>query len=398
VIWQGVGFGLHLRARSRKAKGGLRALLGKAPEAREVGTRLGWLARRMLKDAVLDVAPKRVTLQLHPAAAPVRIAVLPDGDLEVRGDTARIGPGYHTHVLATLAPLLEELEFVWAEPPGDPQAGILAWLVDELSSGADRIGMPADRTFVVDAPVLTAMGPRDAAWCEAVLADPARGADAFAWWDTGPGHAERARALLAMWLDVPWREPLDDLERKMMGQVDVDLAAAARANPDLPLPWAEWAELLELVGSHDTARIAQLLDRAGGAAPRIGYRRYPMEIELTGGWTVVLGGAFSGTWEDDGSRWWATDGDRLVELTSLTVDDARDSPTLLAIAPEHHPIVDRFVDGPRVGRAEAYDESGVRVVHGLVAQAPHVAILTCKGKRSDEAWALATWRSLRNDT
>jgi hypothetical protein len=37
-------------------------------------------------------------------------------------------------------------------------------------------------------------------------------------------------------------------------------------------------------------------------------------------------------------------------------------------------------------------------VHGLVAQAPHVAILTCKGKRSDEAWALATWRSLRNDT
>jgi len=32
-----------------------------------------------------------------------------------------------------------------------------------------------------------------------------------------------------------------------------------------------------------------------------------------------------------------------------------------------------------------------------VFQAPHVAILTCKGKPTDDAWALATWRSLRND-
>jgi hypothetical protein len=37
----------------------------------------------------------------------------------------------------------------------------------------------------------------------------------------------------------------------------------------------------------------------------------------------------------------------------------------------------------------------VRVVVGLVIDAPHVAIVTCKVAPADEAWALATWRSLR---
>ena len=392
-----MGFGIRRRARSRKAKAGLRTLLGKAPEAREVGTRLGWLARRMLKDAVLDIGPRRVTVGFHPAAAPVRIAVLPDGDLEVRGDTATIGPGYHARVIAALAPLLDELEFVWAEPEPDPQRATLDWLAGELRAGATRIGMPAERTFVVDAPVLTALGPRDAAWREAVLADPARGADAFAWWDSGPGTDERSRALLAMWLDVPWREPLDDGERKLMGQVDVDLAAALRANPALPLPYAAWAELLELLGSPEAARIARLRERAAGDTAPVGYRRYPMEIEVSGGWTLVLPGMFTGHWEDDETRWWATDGDRLVELTTLTIAEPADSAQMLATAGEQHPVIDRFVDGDRHGRAEAQTVDGVRVVHGLVARAPHVAILTCKGKPADEDWALATWRSLRNE-
>jgi len=76
-----VGFGIARRARSRKAKGGLRALLGRAPDAREIGDRLMRIARRMLGEAVVDATAKRVTLQLHPAAGPVRIVVLPDGSV-----------------------------------------------------------------------------------------------------------------------------------------------------------------------------------------------------------------------------------------------------------------------------------------------------------------------------
>lgn len=384
-----MGFGIDRRACSRKAKGGLRALLGKAPDAREVGERLARLARRMFKNQVGDASARRVTLALHPAAPPVRIAVLPDGDLEVKAVTSTVGPGYHADVLARLAPILDELEYAWASDEEEPRAAMQRWLADELARGARRIGMP-ERVFHIDAAVQTPMGPRDRAWVDAVIADPERGADAFAWVTAGPGQRERSRALLAMWHEVPWREPLDDAERAVMERVDADLEAARAAGLDVP--WPEWVELRMHLGAELDA---ELRAQAGDREPAIGYRRHPMEVELSGGWTIELGGAFVGHWEDDDARWWATDGDRVVEFSSLTAAGEHDSAKLLAVAPEHHPVIERLEEAGRCGRAEAYDDGDVRVVHGLMAAAPNVGIMTCKGSPADEAWALATWRSLR---
>ena len=391
-----MGFGIERRARSRKAKGGLRALLGRAPDAREVGERIARLAKRMFGEAVRDVTAKRLTLSLHPAASPVRVAVLPDGDLEVRGDTGGVGPGYHAHVLATLAPLLDELEYAWDgdEPP--PREAMARWFADELARGVTRIGVPADRAFLVDAAVLTALGPRDASWRDAVIAEPSRAADAFPWWDEGPGTRERSIALLAMWHEVPWREPLATTERALMERVDVDLRAARAANPTLELPWAAWAELLAWLGE-DAARIDEL--RARDATPStIGYRRYPLEVELPGGWLMEVPGAFLTGYEDDGARYWATDGDRALELTSLTATTDQDSQQLLDVAPEQHPVIARIDDEDRRGRVEAYDEGELHIVHGLMVAAPEIAIVTFKGAPEDEAWALATWRTLRPAT
>ena len=390
-----MGFGIERRARSPKAKGGLRALIGRAPDAQEVGDRLVRIAKRMLKGAVTDASPKRITLALHPAASPVRIVVLPDGDLEVRAETSVVGPGYHADVLARLAPILDELDYVWDGAEPDPRAAMAAWFADELARGATRIGMPADRSFKVDAAVQTALGPRDRAWCDAVLADPLRAADAFPWWSAEAGERERSRALCAMWHQVAWREPLDSEERAVMERVDADLRGARKANPALELPWAAWAELLDWLGE-DEARIAELRSRAGGTTAAVGYRRYPMDIELSGGWSLELPGAFVGAWEDDGARYWATDGERMIEFTSLTANTDQDSQQLLGIAPEAHAVIERVLEERRSGRAEAYDQGDVHVVHGLMTAAPEIAILTCKGALADEPWALATWRSLRN--
>ncbi|MBA3538744.1 MAG: hypothetical protein H0T79_03885, partial [Deltaproteobacteria bacterium] len=164
--------------------------------------------------------------------------------------------------------------------------------------------------------------------------------------------------------------------------------AAHAAAPALELPWPEWAQLLDHLAIDD-ALATQV--RARGGVATIGYRRHDMEVELSGGWSVRLPGAFIGTWQDDEERYVATDGNRSIEFTSLAASSEHDSDGLLAVAPERHPVIARFADGARRGRAEGYDEDGVRVVHGLMTQAPNVAILTCKG---DEPWALATWRSL----
>jgi hypothetical protein len=59
-----------------------------------------------------------------------------------------------------------------------------------------------------------------------------------------------------------------------------------------------------------------------------------------------------------------------------------------------HPVIDRYAEGEQRGRAEAFEDEGVPVVIGLMARAPHVGILTCKGGERD--WALSTWRSLRH--
>jgi hypothetical protein len=395
-----VGFAIDRRARSKRPKAGLRALLGRAPSAAEVGERLTWLARRSLKGKVIDATPKRVTASLHPYASPIRIAVLPDGDLEIHAETSAVGPGYHAEVLARIAPILDELEFTLEGEPDDPKQLLASWLVDELRGGATQIGMPADRVFKLDpalGPIQTALGPRTAAWRDAVIADPARGADAFAWWNRGPGREALSRGLLGMWLEVAWREPLDAAERAVMERVDEDLTAAYKANPELPLPFAEWSELLEWLGADDAHahEIRGLIGSTPVPDVLIGYRRHLLEIELAGGWTMDLGGAFVGRYDEEG-MWWATDGDRVVELTTLTADAETDSQKLLDVAAPIHPVVARIEEAKRRGRAEVYDEGNVHVVHGLVTSAPHVAILTCKGRASDEAWALETWRSLRN--
>lgn len=389
-----MGFGLAQRARSRKAKAGLRALLGRAPDAAEVGDRLTRLARRVLGAAVLDATPRRLTIQLHPAASPATLAVLPDGDLELRGETSTLGPGYHAEVLARVGTLVDELDHVWdGEVPdlATLQLQMGRWLADELRAGATRIGMPAERTFHVDAAVQTAMGPRDAAWRDRVLADPRVASDAFPWWDRGPGQLERSRALHAMWHEVPWREPLDEAELALLRSVDDDLRAARKLDRALAVPWPEWAELLDWLGEDE--RCVKARQRAGDAPSAIGYRRYPMDVAMPGDWATVLPGAFVAHEEDDG-RWWATDGDRAVEMTCFMAGDDLSSAQLLAIAPEVHPVRERFVDGARHGRLEVHDEGAIHIRHGLVAHAPHVAILTCKSHDPDDAWALAAWRGL----
>ena len=365
-----MGFPFELRAKNRKGKG----LFRKAPDPRDITDRFGRLLRRKYKDAVVG---KKLVVN----TVPVTMTITDDAELVASGD-AWIGPALIADLAAKLAPILDELELVWTEPVdlGAWQTKLRDRLAEQVRAGKTRFGVPAGRKFRIDAPFVTAVGPRDASWQTYE--------DAFAWWDLGPGKAELARALVKLWLEVPWREALDGDERELMKQVDDDLRAAHTAKLDVP--WDAWKELLANLGIEDE----EVEARAKGTST-IGYRRYDLDAELSGGWHVTMPGAMVGHWEDEGARYWATDGDRLIEFTSLTAEGEGDSDKLLAVAPEVHPVVERLSNGDLRGRAEAFTDEDVHVLIGLVAHAPHVGILTCKSSDPDDSWARTMWKSLR---
>ena len=115
-----MGFGFERRARSRRARTGLRSLLGKAPDAAEVLQRLGRLLPRAWKDAGVELSAKRITADLHPFAPALQLTVAADGELLVRGDAGSVGPGYCDEVTARLAPILDEIDYAWHGDAPDP--------------------------------------------------------------------------------------------------------------------------------------------------------------------------------------------------------------------------------------------------------------------------------------
>lgn len=326
-----------------------------------------------------------------------------DGDLVFRAQTAAVGPGYARELVDRCAKILEPLELVWDEPPELDVAAIerdmCEWLVDELKEGSiEAFGIPKARAWrVPGAVLLTPMGPRDEAWKAAAIRDPALAADVFPWRGHGPGTFERARGLRALWHEVPWREPIDDAEEEMMLAVHHDLRDALKADPTLDMPWADWAALVDNLGV-DSQRATEVREKAKqlGTESRIGYRRYDLEADLSGGWSVVMPGSFLSGWEDDGARFIATDGERAIEVQTLTAGGETDSAKLLAVAPEKFPVVGRIDADGYAGRAEATTHDDVRVVHGLVVKAPEIAIVTLRCAVDEEAWALDVWRSMRH--
>ena len=213
-----------------------------------------------------------------------------------------------------------------------------------------------------------------------------RAADAFPWWDAGPGRAALARALVAMWTRSPWREPLDDRERDIMRTVDEDLRAARKAaGPRAP---AGRVGGVARAPRHEDEEVTE----NSGRPIRSAIAGHDLDVELIGGWHVRCRRRWSAAGSDDGASYWATDGDRVVEFTSMTANDETISERLLAVAPEQHPVIATRADGTLRGRAESFKDSGEHIVVALVADAPHVGLLTVKG--ADDDFALRVWRTL----
>lgn len=245
----------------------------------------------------------------------LEFAFVDEDSLTATANTSTVGPGYHIYVCDILHKLGKHFDFRWddtAEDYGDETgyfhtgdqkkvfAEMTAWLqgVTEmffngtLASGTVRLAMPMDIGYGNDDRAITPMGPRDEDWLKRTSQDGARGQDFFAWWNLGldAGYF-LGRALASMGVDVRWRAPINDYERDTLQYVSDSLSTAYKLDASLSYPWAEWAEILGLLGV-ESPEHSFVRERAGGISPIIGYRRSNVTIQMPGNWWITLPGAF----------------------------------------------------------------------------------------------------------
>jgi hypothetical protein len=141
---------------------------------------------------------------------------------------------------------------------------------------------------------------------------------------------------------------------------------------------------------------------------RIGYRRGPVQVSLTGGWSVTIPGEFAEEWETNGQTWSAWLGGRTVWFTSWSVsppdegDEPRSPEDLLdgLELPEEGDVIE-IREGGRVGRGvfAPYEEDGQQLWNLKAYSAVEGGFALCNvfvPDRDDLDWALDVWKSLRH--
>jgi hypothetical protein len=396
----------------------------------------------LCRPARCDHGEAALFVEVHPGAEEVEFCVPEPGHFVACAKTSSAGPGYHVFLCDLLHRLGQRFNLSWHAPDAEegtgdetgyffdgdrdtPRQEMLRWLAalahvvtDEEFAEESQIrmvSMPLGYSYPEQEGILTPLGPRSPDWFRQVAEAPARGIDFFPWWPEGVGSAFfLGRALCRMWQEVRWRPPQTDAEGELLMDVHLDLERAYRLDAAAPIPWREWSELLEYLTEHfgyvefpqgtnlENEVRARAQRSLGGT--RIGYRRGPVHVSLTGGWSIVVPGELAEEWQEDGETWTAWVGARRVSFMSWSVREADEPQPARAIlrdlelpSGEHFEHRDGSIIGRAVFRAaDEPDQSGWNLkAYSAVDGGFALCDLWVNG-RDDLPWALDVWKSLRH--
>ena len=383
-------------------------------------------------------------VQLHPCAEEIELSAPTAGVCAVIAKTSTVGPGYHIFLCDLLHALGAQFHIEWDEPDEEEGLGdetgyffkdepacvrqeMLRWLsalsrvvvenCKDLEHGIRMVSMPADYGYPDQTGILTPIGPRSPQWFEQMVEKPERGTDFFPWWPEGVGSAFfLGRARCKLWQDVRWRTPITEDEGEQLMDIHLDLERAFHLDPHAPIPWREWWEMLQYLNDYfgyaefhheesledEIKTWAALVDPM---LPLVGYRRGPVQVTLTGGWSIVIPGEFAEDWEENGETWSAWYGGRTIWFTSWSVKGENDeslNPEQILDSrpwPEDAEVLSHQ-DGALHGRAVflPFEEEGQMLWNLKGYSAVEGKFALCNiylQDESDRDWAIAIWKSLR---
>lgn len=344
-----------------------------------------------------------LVVQLHPIDRGLRITAWPRGRVEASALTYPVGPGFRVFVGRLMRRIGRALGIQWSTPPGisptsaseAAQTSLAAEarsVIDQLAAGvtAPLLLLPPTHRFDHDGLVATPLGPRDMQWLAGAAVGALRLDDAFAW--PTPGLSPRAakgRALTLLWTEVRWRPPEDAFEEHVFAEVDRLLTEAHTGEPNLDLPWAEWAEVQTLAGLR-TELSEVVFHRCGTSTswPPVGYRRRPVQVGLPEDWWVTVPGAFAERWEGDGTWVGWQKGRRLI--ARVHGEHSRpptrpEMPDMVFREPQREGVA--WLHTPRSG------ERGLRF-SGVMSDGRTAVGLEADYQPGDRGWVERAWRSL----
>ncbi|MGF1581932.1 MAG: hypothetical protein ACFCD0_21615 [Gemmataceae bacterium] len=353
-----------------------------------------------------------------------------EGMVHFSGRTSSVGPGYHAHLVDLCKQLATDTGVTWEEINDETgyfetghfqnvQENMLGWLGNLAAAVAERLDedyqelrvcMGFNYSFPNEEGVLTPLGPRQTQWWKAVAENPRTGSDFFAWFEQGLGaNYHLGRALWLMWNDIRWREPFDDDEKALWAQTYDALKKAYELDPTMELPWREWSELFDFVGSKDYDLWDTVGDRADDIDPDerlIGYRRSSVKAILPNGWTATILGETQERWEDDG-RWFISDDySHAGWITLLSAHEGNTITPEEGLADIEEPedsLKDWYHEGENGLLGKAYlvkvegEGSTFLCLHTYSAVTNHLARgRFCFADFSGLEWALEMWKGLEH--
>ncbi|MEQ8844896.1 MAG: hypothetical protein RIB58_08575 [Phycisphaerales bacterium] len=304
--------------------------------------------------------PPALTLKFAGPHDDLQIAVSGKRKVRATAQWNQLGPGYCVYVADKLREMGDATGVAWKSVdaeigvPGWPTyeaacKAALAWLgalcglandPEVINSDGERsplgLSLPFMPLPLINADALTCVGPWSFERMREIARQPELGKRFFAWWDQGRGaRVLRGLAVTRMWIDVAWIPALSNEEFVHHWETADLLQQAFDADPAIEYPWAEWAQILDLLdamrdrvkelGDWPTRHAGVVRQRAQGLKPRIGYRRWKTRCALPAGWSIDVPGSYAKEFEIDEEaqtlNWSAFDDQNTLRVTPHLVPE-----------------------------------------------------------------------------